>query len=54
MARETGASVGRALWADALGPEGSDGETYVESIQSNTAALVEGLTGGARHCRPRA
>lgn len=52
VARETGATVGRALWADTLGPEGSDGATYVESIRSNTAALVEGLTGGARHCRP--
>jgi ABC-type Zn uptake system ZnuABC Zn-binding protein ZnuA len=54
VARETGAEVGRPLWADTLGPEGSDGETYVESIQSNTAALVVGLTGGAERCRPRA
>ena len=54
IARETGAQVGRPLWADTLGPEGSDGETYVESIASNTAALVEGLTGGAARCRPRA
>jgi len=54
IARETGAEVGRPLWADALGPEGSDGETYVESIASNTAALVDGLTGGAVRCRPSA
>jgi ABC-type Zn uptake system ZnuABC Zn-binding protein ZnuA len=54
VARETGAKVGRALWADALGPEGSDGATYVESVQSNTAALVDGLTGGAEQCRPEA
>ncbi len=54
VARETGADVGRRLWADTLGPEGSDGETYVESIQSNTAALVDGLTGGAERCRPSA
>jgi ABC-type Zn uptake system ZnuABC Zn-binding protein ZnuA len=54
VSRETGAAVGRALWADTLGPEGSDGATYVESIQSNTAALVVGLTGGAERCRPRA
>ncbi len=54
VARETGASVGRPLWADTLGPEGSDGETYIESIQSNTAALVDGLTGGGRSCRPAA
>jgi zinc/manganese transport system substrate-binding protein len=51
VSRETGAEVGRALWADALGPEDSDGATYVESIQSNTAALVDGLTGGAKQCR---
>ena len=54
VARETGAKVGRALWADALGPEDSDGATYVESVQSNTAALVDGLTGGAEQCRPEA
>jgi ABC-type Zn uptake system ZnuABC Zn-binding protein ZnuA len=54
VARETGAQVGRALWADTLGPADSDGATYVESIQSNTAALVEGLTGGAQTCDPRA
>jgi zinc/manganese transport system substrate-binding protein len=54
VARETGATVGKALWADALGPAGSDGATYVESIESNTAALVEGLTGGAERCKPSA
>jgi ABC-type Zn uptake system ZnuABC Zn-binding protein ZnuA len=54
VARETGAKVGRALWADALGPEDSDGKTYIESVQSNTAALVDGLTGGAEQCRPEA
>jgi ABC-type Zn uptake system ZnuABC Zn-binding protein ZnuA len=54
VARETGAKVGRALWADALGPEDSDGATYIESVQSNTAALVDGLTGGAEQCRPEA
>jgi len=54
VARETGAKVGRPLWADALGPEDSDGATYVESVQSNTAALVDGLTGGAEQCRPEA
>lgn len=53
VARETGAEVGRPLWADTLGPEDSDGATYVESIQSNTAALVDGLTGGAKQCRPK-
>jgi ABC-type Zn uptake system ZnuABC Zn-binding protein ZnuA len=54
VARETGARVGGALWADTLGPAGSSGATYLESIQSNTAELVKGLTGGAVACRPSA
>ena len=45
---------GDPLWADTLGPEGSDGATYVDSIASNTAALVEGMSGGAVECRPQA
>jgi ABC-type Zn uptake system ZnuABC Zn-binding protein ZnuA len=47
IARETGARVGRALWADTLGPAGSDGATYIDSIAANTRALTEGLTGRA-------
>jgi ABC-type Zn uptake system ZnuABC Zn-binding protein ZnuA len=53
IAREANARVGAALWADALGPEGSDGETYLEAMASNTAAMVDGMTGGERSCRPR-
>ena len=52
IARDAGARVGRALWADTLGPEGSDGATYVDSIASNTAALVDGFSGGEVACRP--
>ena len=37
--------VGKELWADSLGPEGSDGATYIGSIEANTSALVEGFTG---------
>ena len=51
IARATGAQVGRALWADTLGPPGSDGATYIQSIESNTRALVDGFTGGAVRCR---
>jgi ABC-type Zn uptake system ZnuABC Zn-binding protein ZnuA len=51
IARETGAQVGRALWADTLGPPGSDGATYIQSIESNTRAMVDGFTGGAARCR---
>jgi zinc/manganese transport system substrate-binding protein/manganese/iron transport system substrate-binding protein len=50
IAQETGARVGRALWADSLGPKGSSGATYADSIRSNTAAIVEGLSGGERSC----
>jgi ABC-type Zn uptake system ZnuABC Zn-binding protein ZnuA len=51
IARETGAKVGRELWADTLGPPGSDGATYIDSIAANTRALTEGL--GRRACDVR-
>lgn len=54
VARESGATTGAALWADTLGPKGSSGATYVESIAANTAAIVDGLSGGAVACRPMA
>jgi ABC-type Zn uptake system ZnuABC Zn-binding protein ZnuA len=50
IAQETGARVGKALWADSLGPAGSDGATYADSIRANTEAIVEGLSGGATAC----
>jgi ABC-type Zn uptake system ZnuABC Zn-binding protein ZnuA len=50
VARESGARVGGALWADSLGPEGSSGNTYVKSIESNTRAIAQGLSGGAVSC----
>jgi ABC-type Zn uptake system ZnuABC Zn-binding protein ZnuA len=50
IARETGASIGKALWADSLGPKGSDGATYISSIEANTRALVSGFTGGRVDC----
>jgi ABC-type Zn uptake system ZnuABC Zn-binding protein ZnuA len=52
IAREANARVGEGLWADTLGPEGSDGETYLEAMASNTAAMVDGMTGGELSCRP--
>ena len=51
IARATGAKVGKALWADTLGPPGSDGATYIRSIEANTQAIVDGFTGGAVSCR---
>ena len=52
VARESGASTGKALWGDTLGPEGSTAATYIASIASNTAAIVDGLTGGQQSCEP--
>jgi ABC-type Zn uptake system ZnuABC Zn-binding protein ZnuA len=54
VARETGARVGRKLWADTLGPEGSGAETYIEAMAADTEAMVDGLSGGGVSCRPRA
>ena len=47
IAAESGAVVGRSLWADTLGPPGSDGATYIDSIAANTRAITDGLTGRA-------
>jgi zinc/manganese transport system substrate-binding protein len=51
VARETGARTGGHLWADALGPPGSSGATYLDSMASNAQALVDGMSGGTRSCR---
>ena len=50
VARESGATVGGELWADTLGPEGSSGATYIGSIEANTRAIADGLSGGAVRC----
>jgi ABC-type Zn uptake system ZnuABC Zn-binding protein ZnuA len=50
IAREAGAEIGDPLWADTLGPEGSTGATYLESLAANTQALVSGFTGGEQSC----
>ena len=50
IAAESGATVGRPLWADALGPPGSDGATYIDSIEANSRALVQGFTAGRESC----
>jgi zinc/manganese transport system substrate-binding protein len=52
VARESGATTGAPLWADTLGPKGSSGATYVGSLSANTAALVDGLSGGGESCEP--
>jgi ABC-type Zn uptake system ZnuABC Zn-binding protein ZnuA len=50
IARQTGARIGPPLWADSLGPKGSSGATYVDSIAANTRTLVGGFTNGAVSC----
>jgi ABC-type Zn uptake system ZnuABC Zn-binding protein ZnuA len=51
IAAEAGAKVGRPLWADTLGPSGSDGATYLGSVAANTRAIADGLGGGRTTCR---
>lgn len=51
IARDAGAKVGPALYADSLGPAGTGGATYIGSMKENTKALVAGFTGGRQTCR---
>jgi ABC-type Zn uptake system ZnuABC Zn-binding protein ZnuA len=51
IADEAGAQVGGELWADTLGPEGTEGGTYVGALESNTSELAEGFSGGSVECR---
>jgi ABC-type Zn uptake system ZnuABC Zn-binding protein ZnuA len=54
VSREADAEVGKPLWADSLGPEGSTGDTYLKAMAFNTEAMVDGMTAGAVTCRPKA
>ena len=48
IGREAGVKVVTgedALYGDALGPPGSDGDTYLEMIRHNTATIVGNLSG---------
>jgi ABC-type Zn uptake system ZnuABC Zn-binding protein ZnuA len=51
IARDAGATVGPALYADSLGPKGSAGETYIGALRFNTQALAAGFTSGKRRCQ---
>lgn len=51
LARDTGVSTEYTLYGDTLGPEGSDGATWVEMMQSNADNIVRGMTGGKRGCQ---
>jgi ABC-type Zn uptake system ZnuABC Zn-binding protein ZnuA len=50
IAREAGVRVGKALYADSLGPRGSAGATYLGSLVANTRAIVEGFGTSAAPC----
>jgi ABC-type Zn uptake system ZnuABC Zn-binding protein ZnuA len=50
IAREAGARVAPALWADSLGPPGSAGATYAGSIEANTHTIAAALGGDLERC----
>jgi ABC-type Zn uptake system ZnuABC Zn-binding protein ZnuA len=50
IARDAGAKVGPALYADSLGARGSAGATYLGSLRANTAALAGGFSDGRARC----
>ena len=51
IARDAGAKLGPALYADSLGPKGSAGETYLGSLRANTRALADGFAGAGARCQ---
>jgi ABC-type Zn uptake system ZnuABC Zn-binding protein ZnuA len=52
IARQAGVTVGGTLYGDTLGPEDSDGATYLEMEAANADAVVRGLTDGSHGCAP--
>jgi ABC-type Zn uptake system ZnuABC Zn-binding protein ZnuA/ABC-type Mn2+/Zn2+ transport system permease subunit len=51
IARQTGATVDDTLYGDTLGPEDSDGATYLQMEAANANAMVSGFNGGGDRCR---
>jgi hypothetical protein len=51
IAREAHARVAGGLYADALGPKGSRGETYRGALIANTRTIASALAGGRLQCR---
>ncbi|CAN5155599.1 metal ABC transporter substrate-binding protein [soil metagenome] len=45
IARDAGVAVGRPLYGDSLGEEGSGADTYAGMLRANAEALAEGLGG---------
>jgi zinc/manganese transport system substrate-binding protein len=50
LARETGAKADYVLYGDTLGPEGSNGDTYLKMEAANADAMVRGFTGEQQGC----
>ncbi len=50
IAAQTGTSVAGTLYGDSLGPEGSDGDTYLKMEAANATAIAAGLSGGRLDC----
>jgi len=45
IAAEAGVALAPTLYTDALGPQGSPGETYIGMMQSNVTTIVDALSG---------
>jgi ABC-type Zn uptake system ZnuABC Zn-binding protein ZnuA/ABC-type Mn2+/Zn2+ transport system permease subunit len=52
IAAQAGATANYSLYGDTLGPQGSDGATYLTMEAANADAMVRGFTGGRRGCQP--
>lgn len=50
IADEAGAKVGPGLYADTLGPPGSTGQTYLDSLRANAEAILASFTGTGTRC----
>jgi ABC-type Zn uptake system ZnuABC Zn-binding protein ZnuA/ABC-type Mn2+/Zn2+ transport system permease subunit len=51
IADQTGASADYSLYGDTLGPEGSDGATYLRMEAANANSMARGFSGGRRGCQ---
>ncbi len=51
IARQTGASADHELYGDTLGPEGSEGATYLGMEAANATAMASGFSDGRVTCR---
>ena len=47
------ATIGRRLWGDTLGPDGSASDSYLGAMAENVQVVVSALSGGTRTCRPQ-